>query len=276
MQEVIDKVRSRVLQLVSQADDQLLDPHDVDSHVRTRDAFIRMFCEHYRVNHSDKDYDIESISQKMLKTLKWRKATGLTTMTTEDIPVEFWNTKALLIHEDDEYVISVYLLKRHHVISKRWRELCITYHEIIQDRIFLEAAHAGKTLIAITDARQAGISNADYPFFDTSMKHSDEHFPCLFHRTGMFGIPRLIVPLVQWFLKWSMPTAFRNRFQFLHEDNIVSFFGKDRLPEELGGKLHLRDPVDLTASHLKSVKDHGKDWGLDVDEVRKILQLQTL
>ena len=81
----------------------------------------------------------------------------------------------------------------------------------------------GKTLIAITDARQAGISNADYPFFDTSMKHSDEHFPCLFHRTGMFGIPRLIVPLVQWFLKWSMPTAFRNRFQFLHEDNIVSF-----------------------------------------------------
>ena len=112
MQEVIVTVRSRVLQLVSQADDQLLDPHDVDSHVRTRDAFIRMFCEHYRVNHSDKDYDIESISQKMLQTLKWRKTTGLTTiMTTEDIPVEFWNTKALLIHEDDEYLISVYLFE---------------------------------------------------------------------------------------------------------------------------------------------------------------------
>lgn len=119
MEAVIEQVRTQVLLLVSQQDPEYTDAQDVDSHIRTRDGLIRMFCERFRETHKDIDYNVESISEKIMETLKWRKSFGLTKWQPQDFPLELWNARLLLQHEDEEYNITLYFLKNYFRISKR-------------------------------------------------------------------------------------------------------------------------------------------------------------
>lgn len=122
MEAIIEKVRTRVLFLVSQQDPESTDTQDVYTHVETRDGLIRIFCEQFTETHKDCDYDVDSISEKIVETLKWRKTFGLTKWQPQDFPLELWNSCLLLRHEDDEYHISLYFLKNYFKISKRWSE----------------------------------------------------------------------------------------------------------------------------------------------------------
>ena len=104
MNDVIDHVRSRVLDLVSQEPEELFDAHDVDQQVRKQDGLIRMFITQHQLN---KKHDVEVISKRIVTTLKWRKSYGVPTMRVEDFPLELWQRELFTMHEDDEYLIAV-------------------------------------------------------------------------------------------------------------------------------------------------------------------------
>lgn len=270
----VEKVRTRLLDLISQHDDQLFDRQDLESHVKKGNGLIRMFCVHYRESRDDdEEYDIESISQKMLQTLKWRKESGLTSMRAEDIPSEFWN--AYSMYEDDKVMILVFNMKKNINMGRRWADLCTKFIHYVHNRICLPAVDLGKRVIVISDARGISMSNVDLYGMEKGTKEGDQHFPCLLDKMGVYGIPWLVAPVVDAFIRLSLPPGMKKRFKVYNKTSILDALDPDHLPAIFGGTLELQ-PLPLEkGEHLASIKEKGSEWGLDPGAVQMLLEFYS-
>ena len=274
MDDIIEKVRSPVLQLVSQQDKQLFDDHDTNIHVRTRDAFIRMFCDHYAENHRGK-HDVEVISQRMVETLKWRKSFGLTSAKAEDFPLELWQRNPYFVHEDEDYFILVYILQHQEFISQRWSDLSSKFTMFIHSKWSLEAVHAGKKLIAISDTSRSamtGMIGMDKKLHSQTVHIMDTHFPKLATSLGVYGLPWIIVPFANFFMRFIMPRSLKKVFKFYTEETIGEMLDEKHLPIMFGGKLPVRDVMEHFNIQPRSMAGCPEDWGLQEWEVRKVIE----
>lgn len=143
MNLVIDQVRSSVLHHVTSEPD-LFDEVDVESHIRTRDGFIRIFCKHYSELHHG-THDVAAISDRLVETLKWRKSVNLNSMRSEDFPLELWTINPWTVYQDDEYFIVLYTPKNEVRISERWSELKNHMVLHVHNNYTLEAVSAAKS-----------------------------------------------------------------------------------------------------------------------------------
>lgn len=149
-------------------------------------------------------------------------------------------------------------------------ELCKQFYLYNHNRDTLEAAHAGKKAIAIVDARDIGLANVDIGMYEDCFRLNDQHFPCLYFKMGLFGIPWLLIPIADFIIKYCMPAGFRARLKVYGLENISEIMDQEHLPLECGGKLVMKPLLDVTGHELKTIRDHGKEWGLEGWEIQKI------
>ena len=268
---MIEQVRLRVLQLVSELPAHLFDDQDVDSQIRTRDGLIQMFVKQFVEDR--KSHDVEAISQRVIKTLKWRKSSGLTTLTETDFPLEFWTRNHFQIFEDDDVFIGIYDLSTFKKISSKWNDVMHRFYQYVHNRYCLEAVHAGKRVIMMTDGSRTSVENLNKKLDADNMSILDTHFPCLSDTIGAFGFPRIISRMSTVFIKLSLPYSLKNRFRFYTRDTIKEVFDQDHLPIQFGGKLALQPLIDVhKVQGLKTLRQYGEDHGFQESEIGRIVQ----
>ena len=268
---MIEQVRLRVLQLVSEQPAHLFDDQDVDSHIRSRDGLIRMFVEQFVEDR--KSHDVEAISQRMIETLKWRKSSGLTTLKESDFPLEFWTRNHFQIFEDDDILIGVYDLSSFKKISSKWNDVMQQFYQYVHNRYCLEAVHAGKRVIMITDGSKALVENVNTKLDANNMSTLDTHFPCMSDKIGIFGVSWVISCMGAPFIKFCLPYSMKKRFKIYTGDTIKEVFDPDHLPIQFGGKLALQPLIDVhEVKGLKTLREYGEDHGFQEWEMDRMIQ----
>lgn len=271
MADPVASIRQRVLALLGEEDDTLYDAKDVKSHVEDRDGLIKCFITQHK-DHNGDNVDIEVISQKMVETMKWRKSYGLTDSKSTDFPIEIWNRNPLYVHEDDKRFIIVYLMKHDQKVSPKWSELCIKFIVNFHNRFTLEAVHAGKQVIGISDASGFSVRNIDTSLHSGVVKVMDRHMPCLTDVSGVFGLPGILTSVTSLFLRMTMPFSMRKRFRVYTKHTIGEAFPDTGVPSIFGGELELHEILHVHEMKPNSVTTHAQDWGLEEWEVKKIIE----
>lgn len=271
MAEAIDTIRQRVLASIAEEDGQLFDQEDVDSQIRDRDGLISCFLKQHRDQHGD-NVDVGKVSEKLVETMKWRKTFGLSDSKSNEFPLEMWASNPMFVFEDDKYCIILYMMKSAPWISQRWSDLTVKFVVHFHNRVTLEAVHAGKQVIGISDASDFSVRNIDSNLHSTVVKLLDRHLPCLMDVNGVYGLPWALNSVVGLFLKFTMPYSMRKRFHAYTKHTIKDAFPDGYLPTLLGGQLEMTDVLKLLKINPKSLKTSFDDWKIEERESEKILR----
>jgi hypothetical protein len=254
MDGVIEKVRSRVLDLVS-GHEELYDANDVTSHIRTRNGLISMFCERFRETHAaDQEYDIECISQNLLETLAYRKSIGISSMRIEDFPKEMWEADTVRMYEDDEVNITIWNIRNYYYVSRKWSNVWARFFIMNHDHDVLEAVHKGKKCYSFADAHGMGFANLDITMVEECFRMNDKHFPSLYQNLGLYGIPRFMHSIAEWIIKFCMPDGFRHRFRIYDSASMIELLGTKYVPPGMGGECVLQPLIDTSKYELGALR----------------------
>lgn len=270
-QQLMQEVRSRVLDLVSQEARDLVDEQDVDRQVRSRDTLIRMFCQQCVEDHDIRD--VEAIGQRMLQTLIWRKSYGLTTVKASDFPLELWSKGHYVKFEDGDIFISIFDSAKYKRFSDRWADLMTRFTMYIYDKHVIEAVHAGKKVIMFTSLKNMTHANLDMKRDTESVTLFDTHFPCLCDHMGGYGAPWYLNGIGNAFIRFTMPSSLRKRFQLYSKDSIRTALPPHLLPQAFGGPLVLKSVVSVeNDTNIKPLAEWGPKNGFTDAEIDKILE----
>lgn len=272
MEQVVDQVRSSLLHLVTR-DPDFFDAADVDYHIRSRDGLIRMFCKHHSMLH-DGEFDVAAITSRLAKTMKWRKSVDVNASSVGVFPLELWTSKLWSAYEDNKYVIILYRVKEEKRISARWSDLMKRFILHVHNKYSLEAKHAGRKVIIISDARNISVSSIDIKSHNQILRLLDKNFPCLADAVCVSGSP-LLTPAINLFAPFVLPPAVRKVFHVVTRDTITHLLPESHVPAECGGKLIMQNLLTFCNTEAKSVRDHYGDWGLEEWESNKVLQSFT-
>lgn len=269
---MIEEVRRRVLQLVSeQSATQTIDEQDVDSHIRSRDGLIKMFVTQYADDRNIRD--IEAIAQRIIETLKWRKSYGITSRRDQDFQLEFYTRNHFRIYEDDEILIGVYDMSSFKKISQKWNDTMQQFYHHIHNKYCLEAVHAGKKVIMVTDGSNLTFEFLNQKLDAENMSILDTHFPCLSDKIGLYGLPWIFSSIGSVFIQLSLPYSMKKRFKIYNKANIREAFDEDHLPILFGGRLALKPVIDVhEVKGLKPLTEFAEDRGFQEWEIEKAVQ----
>ena len=265
--EVVSGVREHVLRNL---DPQLVDERDVEHHVRERDTFIQMFCKHHADSHNG-SYDVEAIGNRMIETLVWRKSFGVADLKPSDLPLEIWTQNETFTYEDDEYFVLVYVLRNDARFCDRWSEMRLRSAVCIHNNRTLEAVYAGKQVVALCDVLEIGMTGIDLRMHTALTGILDKHFPCMFQVTGVLGVPAFLVPIANFFMRFTMPPGLKKVMRMYTVPSFRSVLREEVLPERYGGRGRLVSLISTSRAGMRSLDKHASEFGLTTAEAGKIL-----
>lgn len=271
MDAEITAVRSRVLALIGELNQEDFDEQDLDLQVRNRDALIKCFITQHKEHH-DNVLDVEIAARKMVETMKWRKSLGLAKRGMDHFPSELWTTDQMYVFEDEKYFIIVYPVLNDRHISDHWTDLRTKFVLRLHSELSLEALHAGKQVVVIGDVSGLRVGGVDISMHSGIVKLLDRHIPCLFHVFGIIGLPFFLTGLANVFMRMTMPYSMKKRFRVYDEKTIQAAIPPQYLPTLLGGDLKMKDLMDSLGIRPKSLATNFEDWQMTESDARKILQ----
>ena len=269
----ISCVRELVLQLVSKDDPHVYDQRDVDYSITNNDGLIRMFLRQWSETHDQTPADISQISHKIITTLKWRKSSGLLDKTVNDFPLEIYQRNPVYLFESPDTLFMMYHSDNQQKVSEKFSHLCLMWTLWIHNTLSVPAAHAGKRVIMISDATNLSVRNMDFEGRRDTITLLDLHFPCLMDKTGVIGLPYLLVPVCNWFLRFMMTPSMRQRFRAYTAESLRQTLGPELTPTRYGGQLVMQDLLTVKQWNPPCVMN--KDIGLEDWEIKKVLDYKT-
>lgn len=116
-----------------------------------------------------------------------------------------------------------------------------------------------------------GIVSIDRDMHQRITAIMDNHFPLMAELLGVYGLPRLLVPVVNLFKRYFMSATMRKRFLFLTKEILEEHLDRDHIPVMLGGKLETEDVLNRFNIQAQSLKDCPEKWNLEKWEVDKVI-----
>jgi hypothetical protein len=271
--KTIDQVRSSVLRKVSTlkpGSQQQVDEDDINSLIASQDGFIRLFVNQYADSHDGK-HDIGAITTALMETLKWRKSVNVSKIKAADFPLEMWTRNPTFAHQDEDHVIVMYQMRDESKISQTWSELTFKFM-LCNYETSMRAVLTGKKSILLCDTSHLSLSRIDVSMQSQLMKLLDKHFPSIVSCMCIYGLPKFLTPMANFFTKLVLPSSLRKTFLVMSRDAVSSHVPDQILPVEFGGTVKLKDVLEFYQLAPASIKDAADKWGLDQTEVTKILK----
>lgn len=259
---------------------------DIERMRGSDDLIIRYILEYFEdhpqnENSSDKEESIivEKVSETIIDCLKWRKEFGVNDFKDEDFPIEFYTSGIVLLGEDSDETIVVYIRAgKYKKISANWTPIFLkfmvhesekTLRQLFGDPMNPRNPPGNKPAI-ILDCTGVGMAQVDMTLLLGMLPIFTKYFPQSFSYIWIYELHWLCKPVLNIAMK-LIPARHARKLKIMDKKSALNEMGPEGIPKFMGGK----NPVDPKKLDIpekcSTVVEIGTKHGLSQDEITKML-----
>ncbi|XP_054710757.1 motile sperm domain-containing protein 2-like [Uloborus diversus] len=236
-EELIDELRTKVLNTVNSSPEEsaLFHPEDV-KRVRENDWYIVRYILH-------QEFDIEQAYKMLVDSLKFRKEYEVNTIRKKDLPIEYFNVRAVILYNKDHRDHPLVVVRGKTHIKREDTKMLQKQYWLYWVEKGVRASNWGAVSI-LFDCTDAGISNMDLDLIRFIFDVFKKYYP--------WGLGYFLVYNMPWYMStfWKIikqwiPEKYVEKICFVDKKSIRKYVEEDQLPIVIGGTCtKMYDPIE--------------------------------